>query len=134
SAQRSWRLTDDFSRCELLHQCAARLEENAEELAVSLTLEGGKTLKENFDEVRWSAMNFRHVAETARAQRGKVVGATKPNQMNVVLNEPIGVVAHIMPYNYPLALLAWQMSAALATGNTCVVKPAEQTPLATLKL
>ncbi|MBS1882964.1 MAG: aldehyde dehydrogenase [Actinobacteria bacterium] len=134
SAQRSWRLTDAYSRCELLHECAARLDANAEELAVSLTLEGGKTLKENFDEVRWSAMNFRHVAETARAQRGKVVGSTKPNQMNVVLNEPIGVVAHIMPYNYPLALLAWQMSAALATGNACVVKPAEQTPLATLKL
>jgi acyl-CoA reductase-like NAD-dependent aldehyde dehydrogenase len=118
----------------LLHACATRLEAHAEELAVTLTLEGGKTLKENFDEVKWSAMDFRRVAEIARASRGRVVGPTKPRQMNLVLKDPIGVVAHILPYNYPLALLAWQVSAALAVGNACVVKPAEQTPLATLKL
>jgi betaine-aldehyde dehydrogenase len=133
-AQRQWRNLDSYSKCELLHECANRLEAHAEELAVTLTLEGGKTLKENFDEVKWSAMDFRHVAETARASRGRVVGPTKPRQMNLVLKEPIGVVGHILPYNYPLALLAWQVSAALAVGNACVVKPAEQTPLATLKL
>ena len=54
--------------------------------------------------------------------------------MNFVLHEPLGVVAAIYPYNYPIVLLAWQISAALATGNTCVIKPSEQTPLATLKL
>ena len=54
--------------------------------------------------------------------------------MNLVLHEPLGVVAHIFPYNYPLVLLAWQVPAALATGNTCIVKPSELTPLATLKL
>lgn len=133
-AQREWRDVDSYARCELLHECANLLEVNAEELAVTLTLEGGKTLKENFDEVKWSAMAFRHTAEIARTNRGRVVGPVKPRQMNLVLKDPIGVVAHILPYNYPLALLAWQVSAALAVGNACVVKPAEQTPLSTLKL
>jgi betaine-aldehyde dehydrogenase len=133
-AQRGWRNLDSYTRCELLHECASRLEANAEDLAVTLTLEGGKTLKENFDEIKWSAMNFRHIAELSRANRGRVVGATKANQMNLVLKEPVGVVAHIMPYNYPIVLLAWQVSAALGVGNSCVVKPAEQTPLSTLKL
>jgi acyl-CoA reductase-like NAD-dependent aldehyde dehydrogenase len=134
AAQREWRKTDGLERATLLHDCARRLEEEADELAVLLTREGGKTLKENRDEVDWCVTAVRHLAEVARAQQGRVVGPTKPGQMNLVLNEPVGVVAHIFPFNYPLVLLAWQVPAALATGNTCVVKPAEQTPLATLKL
>jgi acyl-CoA reductase-like NAD-dependent aldehyde dehydrogenase len=133
-AQREWRRTDPLARAELLHECAARLLDAADELAVLLTREGGKTLKENRDEVEWCVTAIRHLAEVARAQQGRVVGPTKPGQMNLVLNEPVGVVAHILPFNYPLVLLAWQVPAALATGNTCIVKPAEQTPLATLKL
>ena len=133
-AQREWRKTDGLERATLLHECARRLEEEADELAVLLTREGGKTLKENRDEVEWCGTAVRHLAEVARATQGRVVGPTKPGQMNLVLNEPYGVVGHIFPFNYPLVLLAWQVPAALATGNTCVVKPAEQTPLATLKL
>jgi acyl-CoA reductase-like NAD-dependent aldehyde dehydrogenase len=133
-AQREWRRTDGLERATVLHECARRLEEEADALAVLLTREGGKTLKENRDEVEWCVTATRHLAEIARAQQGRVVGPTKPGQMNLVLNEPLGVVAHIFPFNYPLVLLAWQIPAALATGNTCVVKPAEQTPLSTLKL
>lgn len=133
-AQREWRRTDGLERATLLHECARRLEEGADDLAVLLTREGGKTLKENRDEVDWCVTAVRHLAEVARASQGRVVGPTKPGQMNIVLHEPVGVVAHIFPFNYPLVLLAWQVPAALATGNTCVVKPAEQTPLSTLKL
>jgi acyl-CoA reductase-like NAD-dependent aldehyde dehydrogenase len=133
-AQKAWRRTDALERAELLHECATRLVETADELAVLLTREGGKTLKENRDEIDWSVTAFRHLAETARASLGRVVGPTKQGQMNVVLHEPLGVVAHIFPYNYPLVLLAWQVPAALAAGNTCIVKPSELTPLATLKL
>jgi acyl-CoA reductase-like NAD-dependent aldehyde dehydrogenase len=133
-AQREWRKTDGLARAEILHECAARLMDAGDELAVLLTREGGKTLKENRDEVDWCVTAIRHLAETARAQQGRVVGPTKPGQMNVILNEPVGVVAHILPFNYPLVLLAWQVPAALATGNTCIVKPAVQTPLSTLKL
>lgn len=133
-AQREWRRVDGLQRAALLHECAGRLERYADELAVLLTREGGKTLKENRDEIDWSVTAFRHLGELARASRGRVVGATKPGQLNVVLNEPLGVVVHILPFNYPIVLLAWQVAAALAAGNACIVKPSEQTPLATLRL
>lgn len=133
-AQRSWRRLDALARADAMHECARRLEERADELAVLLTREGGKTLKENRDEIEWSATAFRHLGEGARASLGRVVGPTKPGQMNVVLHEPLGVVVHILPYNYPIVLLAWQAAAALAAGNTCIVKPSELTPLATLRL
>lgn len=133
-AQRQWRLVDHLERVGLLHRCADRLEQYADELAVLLTREGGKTLKENRDEIDWSVTAFRHLGEVARASRGRVVGATKPGQLNFILDEPLGVVAHIFPFNYPIVLLAWQVAAALAAGNACIVKPSEQTPLATLKL
>jgi acyl-CoA reductase-like NAD-dependent aldehyde dehydrogenase len=133
-AQREWQNVDALERATLLHRCAARLEEEADDVAVLLTREGGKTLKENRDEVDWCVTAIRHLAEIARVSQGRVVGPTKPGQMNLVLNEPLGVVAHILPFNYPLVLLAWQVPAALAAGNACIVKPAEQTPLSTLKL
>ena len=133
-AQRSWRRLDALARADAMHECARRLEEHADELAVLLTREGGKTLKENRDEIEWSATAFRHLGESARASLGRVVGPTKPGQMNLVLHEPLGVVVHILPYNYPIVLLAWQAAAALAAGNTCIVKPSELTPLATLRL
>ena len=133
-AQRDWRRLDPLARAEMLHECAAALLRDADELAVLLTLEGGKTLKENRDEVDWSVTAFRHLAESSRANTGRVVGATKPGQMNLVLHEPLGVVAHILPYNYPIVLMAWQVASALAVGNTCIVKPSELTPLTTLRL
>jgi acyl-CoA reductase-like NAD-dependent aldehyde dehydrogenase len=133
-AQRQWRLVDGLERATLLHRCADGLEEHADELAVLLTREGGKTLKENRDEIDWSVTAFRHLGEVTRANRGRVAGATKPGQLNFVLNEPLGVVAHILPFNYPIVLMAWQVAAALAAGNACIVKPSEQTPLATLRL
>jgi betaine-aldehyde dehydrogenase len=133
-SQPAWRRTAALERAELLHECAAGLLEAADELAVLLTREGGKTLKENRDEIDWSITAFRHLGEVARASQGRVVGPTKSGQINLVLHEPLGVVAAIYPYNYPIVLLAWQVAAALAAGNSCVIKPAEQTPLATLRL
>ena len=73
-AQREWRAVDGLERAGLLHRCADRLEEHADELAVLLTQEGGKTLKENRDEIDWSVTAFRHLGEVARSTRGRVVG------------------------------------------------------------
>jgi acyl-CoA reductase-like NAD-dependent aldehyde dehydrogenase len=93
-AQREWRRVDHLEKVGLLHKCADRLEAHAEGLAVLLTREGGKTLKENRDEIEWSATAFHHLGEVARASRGWGVGSTKPGQLNFVLDEPLGVVAH----------------------------------------
>src|SRR5690242_1163576 len=71
-AQREWARTDAMTRCEILRECAQRFEDNAEEVAVALTEEGGKTLKENFEEVSFSATQFRYVAELSRSERGRV--------------------------------------------------------------
>ncbi|HET6509105.1 MAG TPA: aldehyde dehydrogenase family protein [Baekduia sp.] len=133
-AQRAWAKVDPLSRAELLHECAGRLHDARSALGRTLTLESGKTLKESVDEVEWCVTAFRHLAETARASGGRVVGPTKPGQMNFVVHDPVGVAVLIMPFNYPLALLAWQAAAALATGNACIVKPSELTPLATLQM
>ena len=69
-AQRDWKRVDTLQRAELLHECAARLEAYADELAVLLTREGGKTLKENRDEVDWSVTAFRHLAESHGRRSG----------------------------------------------------------------
>jgi betaine-aldehyde dehydrogenase len=133
-AQREWARVDTLTRAELLHECAQRLSDHKHELGLTLTLESGKPLKESVDEIEWSVTAFRHLAETSRASTGRVVGPTKPGQFNFVVQDPIGVVVNIMPFNYPIALLAWQAAAALAVGNTCIVKPSELTPLATLQM
>src|SRR5439155_25950872 len=68
------------------------------------------------------------------ARRGRVTPSAAPGQLHLVLKEPIGVVGCIVPFNYPLLLLAWKVAPALAAGNTVVIKPASQTPLLTLDL
>jgi len=134
SAQRVWYRMDSLERAGLLHECARRLEENDQVIGEILCREGGKTLEESVWEVNYVVALFRHNAEIARANRGRVVGPTRPGQMNVVIREPIGVVGLILPTNYPIGLLAWQLAPALAAGNGVVIKPPMEVPLCVLKL
>jgi acyl-CoA reductase-like NAD-dependent aldehyde dehydrogenase len=129
-----WRRTPAGERGELLHGVAAWLREHAEELGRLMTLEGGKPLVENTDEVGWTANAFSYYAELGRHERGRVIPSVEEGQLSLVLKEPVGVVATIVPWNYPLLLLAWKVAPALAAGNTVVVKPSPYTPLATLRL
>jgi betaine-aldehyde dehydrogenase len=99
-----------------------------------MTLEGGKPLVENTDEVGWTANAFAYYAELGRHERGRVIPPVEEGQLALVLKEPVGVVAAIVPWNYPLLLLAWKLAPALAAGNTVVVKPSPYTPLSTLRL
>jgi len=133
-AQRQWRRKGAGERAEMLHECAVRLRSNAPELARLLTRESGKPLRESLDEVEWSVDAFRHLAEVSRTQGGQVVQPNQPGQMNLVLREPLGVIVSILPFNYPILLLTWQVAAALATGNTCIIKPSELTPMTALAL
>ena len=130
----AWRRLSAGERAELLHEVAARLTANTEALATLLTREGGKPLVENRDEMSWSAACFRYYAELGRNTRGRVIPSIEPSQLALVLQEPYGVVGAIVPWNYPILLLAWKVAPALAAGNTVVIKPSEMTPLSTLAL
>jgi len=129
-----WRRTPGIERAEKLHHAARRIREDAEELAVLLTREGGKPLPENRDEVEWIAACFDYYAEIGRDAIGRVISPVARQQFNFVIKEPYGVAGLIVPWNYPLLLLSWKLGPALAAGNTVVAKPSEHTPLSTLRL
>src|SRR5689334_737695 len=133
-AQRHWRRLPAIERGKLLHEVAGHLRENRAELSRLLTLEGGKPRIENLDEVEWCAACFQYYAEIARHSHGNSIPPTAEHQINFTIKEPLGVVAAIVPFNYPLLLLVWKIAPALAAGNTVVIKPSELTPLATLRM
>ncbi len=133
-ASRLWTNTAAGERAEMLHEIARWLRANSETLARVMTLEGGKPLVENSDEVEWTAACFDYYAEIGRNSIGRVIPPVESSQFAIVLKEPMGVVGCIVPWNYPLLLLAWKVAPALAAGNTLVCKPSELTPLSTLML
>ncbi len=133
-AARGWAATPALERGEMLHEVAARLRARTGELAETMTREGGKPLVENSDEVGWTAAVFDYYAEIGRNSAGRVIPPIEATQLALVVKEPIGVVGCIVPWNYPLLLLAWKLAPALAAGNSTVCKPSELTPLSTLML
>jgi acyl-CoA reductase-like NAD-dependent aldehyde dehydrogenase len=133
-AAAGWAATPAVERGEMLHEAATRLRNSTDELARAMTLEGGKPLIENSDEVGWTAAAFDYYAEMGRNFAGRVIPPIESTQLAMVLKEPLGVVGAIVPWNYPLLLLAWKLAPALAAGNTVVAKPSELTPLSTLML
>ncbi|HKT82530.1 MAG TPA: aldehyde dehydrogenase family protein, partial [Solirubrobacterales bacterium] len=130
----AWAHTTAGERCELLHEVARRLREEAEALARTMTAEGGKPLVENRDELEWTAAAFDYYAEIGRDHAGRVIPPIESTQLAMVVKDPLGVVGCIVPWNYPLLLLAWKVAPALAAGNCVVCKPSELTPLSTLML
>lgn len=133
-AQPGWRRTPALSRAQLLHEIAARIRVQHHALAETLTLEGGKPMIENLDEIEWVTACFDYYAEIGRHSRGSSIPPGFEHQVNFTVKEPYGVVACIVPFNYPLLLMAWKVAPALAAGNTVIIKPADETPLATLEL
>ena len=118
----------------MLHEVARRLRENQESLARTMTIEGGKPLVENRDEIDWCAAAFDYYAEIGRDSAGRVIPPIESSQVAMVVKDPLGVVGCIVPWNYPLLLLTWKVAPALAAGCTVVAKPSEVTPLSTLEL
>ena len=129
-----WKRLPAPERGEMLGAVSDWITLNADSLAATLTREGGKPLVENRDEMGWSAGCFDFYAALGRTERGRVVPSGEEGQLNLVLKEPYGVVAAIVPWNYPLLLMAWKLAPALAAGNTIVLKPSPFTPLSTLEL
>jgi betaine-aldehyde dehydrogenase len=133
-AKREWAATPAVERGEALHEVASRLRARSEGLAGAMTAEGGKPLVENVDEIGWTAAALDYYAEIGRDSAGRVIPSIESTQLSMVVKEPVGVFACIVPWNYPLLLLSWKIAPALATGNTIVCKPSELTPLSTLML
>ncbi|MGH2987785.1 MAG: aldehyde dehydrogenase family protein, partial [Solirubrobacterales bacterium] len=133
-AQRGWERTPAVERGERLHEVATRLRDRTDELSELMTLEGGKPRVENADEVGWTAAVFDYYAEIGRDSAGRVIPSIEASQLALVVKDPVGLVGCIVPWNYPLLLLAWKLSPALAAGNATVCKPSEITPLSTLAL
>ncbi|MEG6507403.1 aldehyde dehydrogenase family protein [Methyloligella sp. 2.7D] len=131
-AQKGWWKLAALERAHILHHVADKMIELKPLLAEALTREMGKPYKESLDEVDWSAHTIRHSAEIARSDMGRVMGPATAGQFHYTLKLPLGTAALIMPFNYPMVLLAWEAGAALATGNAVVVKPSEYTTLTTL--
>ena len=129
-----WKNLPASERAGMLHQAAAKIRNHHDELVELLTREEGKPIPENDEEWWWSEETFDYYAEIGRHERGTVIPPGDPAQFNFIIKEPWGVVGCIIPWNYPILLLAWKMAPALAAGNTVVIKPSEFTPLSTLKM
>jgi aldehyde dehydrogenase (NAD+) len=122
-------------RARLIYTLADLIERDADVFAEIETLDNGKPISEakGFD-VPATVEHFRYYAGWATKIHGDVIPVNIPNMHNYVRREPIGVVGQIIPWNFPLLMAAWKLGAALATGCTVVLKPAEQTPLSALYL
>jgi 1-pyrroline dehydrogenase len=120
-------------RMELLLKLADVLDENADELAKLESLNVGKPMSIVGDEVPFSADNLRFFAGAARTLEGKAAGEYVEGYTSIIRREPLGIVAGITPWNYPLMMVVWKLGPALAAGNVQILKPAEQTPLTTLR-
>ncbi|MGE2836026.1 aldehyde dehydrogenase family protein [Mycobacterium sp. SMC-4] len=127
-----WQFTDAIARAALLRRLAALVAENAEELARIESMDSGHYLAKARELVTAIPMWLEYWAGAADKVGGRTI-AVPGNKLSFTLLEPLGVTAHIIPWNYPLLILARSIAPALALGNTCVVKPAEDTSLSALK-
>jgi acyl-CoA reductase-like NAD-dependent aldehyde dehydrogenase len=112
---------------------ARGIEAEKEHLARLLSLENGKPLSSAYDELQTTIRNFEYYAGWADKIHGRVV-PVPDGAFDYILHEPLGVVGHIIPWNYPLDIFARGVAPCLAVGNTVVVKPAEETPLSTVEV
>jgi len=133
-AQRQWAKLAPIDRAAFLHRVAAGIRKEAEHLARVLSEEQGKPLDQARGEVGGTADYFDFTAEWARRIEGEVIPSDRPNEMQLLLWQPVGVVGGIVPWNFPLYVLARKVAPAMLTGNAIVVKPSEITPNSTLEL
>ncbi len=128
-----WRATDVNARAAVLHKTAALIRERAEHIATLLTMEQGKPLAEARTETLSCAAVFEFCAEEAKRSYGRI--ALRPaGQRALVLKQPVGPVASLTPWNFPVSLMSKKVAAALATGCSVIAKPAEETPGSTAEI
>ncbi|MGA3361477.1 MAG: gamma-aminobutyraldehyde dehydrogenase [Solirubrobacteraceae bacterium] len=131
----AWSQTTPAERATALLGIAAAIEEHGEELAREEAINAGKPLAAVLgDEIGVMADNLRFFAGAARCMEGRAAGEYMAGHTSFIRREAVGVVGQIAPWNYPLLMAVWKIGPALATGNTIVLKPAETTPVTTLRL
>ena len=131
----TWSVTTPGERAQALLLLADVVEEHAEELSDLESADAGKPRGAFLeDEIPAGVDQLRFFAGAARCMEGKAAGEYVEGYTSMIRREPVGVVGQITPWNYPLMMAIWKIGPALATGNTIVMKPAETTPISTLKL
>jgi succinate-semialdehyde dehydrogenase/glutarate-semialdehyde dehydrogenase len=131
AASSTWAATTAADRAEILHRAAELVRRRSWAIARVLTLEQGKPLADAHKEISFGCEVIDYYAEEGRRIVGEWRPASSHAVRSLVLRQPVGVVAAIVPWNYPVDLLAWKIAPALAAGCTVVAKPASGTPLAT---
>jgi betaine-aldehyde dehydrogenase len=132
--QETWWRIPGVEKAKLLREVGMKIRAAEYELATLMTRETGKPLIEAVDCIDWVAAAFEYYAEVGRRSFGNSIPPVAPHQVNFTIKEPYGVVAAIVPFNFPLLLMAWKVAPALAAGNTLVCKPPHQNPLSNLRM
>ena len=132
TAFQSWRMVVGRTRGDFLLKVADEVKRRKDEFARTITLENGKPLAQSAGEVAMTIDHLRWFAEEARRGYGRVIPPQAEGKRHLVIKSPIGVVAAISPWNFPLVLAVRKVAAALAAGCTVVLKPASATPLCTV--
>src|SRR5450631_1195418 len=129
-----WRLVPAPRRAEIIYRAAEMLGERKEEYARDMTREMGKVLSETRGDVQEAIDTAYYMAGEGRRLFGQTTPSELPNKFAMSVRMPVGVCGMIAPWNFPMAIPSWKLFPALVCGNTCVIKPAEDTPLSTYNL
>lgn len=133
-AFRTWRLTPAPKRAEILYRAGQILQERKEQYAREMTREMGKVLTETRGDVQEAIDCAFYMAGEGRRLFGHTTPSELKNKFAMTVRMPVGVCGMIAPWNFPMAIPSWKLFPALVCGNTCVIKPAEDTPLSTFNL
>ncbi|ELA09276.1 succinic semialdehyde dehydrogenase Msp75 [Moraxella macacae 0408225] len=131
-AQADWASKTAFARAKILHAWADLIDAHKEDLAIIMTSEQGKPIKESRGEIDYACSYIRFFAEEGKRIYGDILPADKDGMRYIVLKQPVGVCACITPWNFPVAMFARKVAPALASGSVMLVKPASQTPFSAL--
>jgi acyl-CoA reductase-like NAD-dependent aldehyde dehydrogenase len=134
TAFEKWRLVPAPHRAEIVFRAAEILLERKEEYANDMTREMGKVLKETRGDVQEAIDCAYYMAGEGRRLFGPTTPSELVNKFAMAIRQPIGVCGMIAPWNFPMAIPSWKLLPAIVCGNTCVIKPAEDTPLSTFNL
>ncbi len=133
-AFKTWSKTSSTERSLILNKIADRIEANLEYIAAVETVDNGKAVRETLNaDIPLAIDHFRYFAGVIRAEEGSL-NELDDTTVSLIVNEPLGVIAQIIPWNFPLLMAVWKLAPALAAGNTVVLKPAESTPTSIMVL